>query len=172
MPAQAARDALATRPKSLQPLAPNGRRVTTGCFVVGAPRGHSAYSQLEKYQLLEKNPLFRPLRFALESSKVAAMMTDHHVTCLLSGSLFLVAGCGHQATREECEQIFHKITALELTAQGLTDPALVAQKKAEMPAEKQEELLQRCIGRRITNKATACMGAATTYDEIENSCLR
>jgi hypothetical protein len=84
----------------------------------------------------------------------------------------LSSGCGHPASREECEQILDKIVELELQEQKVTDPAVVEQRKADTRKAKGEAVVQQCVGRRITSGALVCVRSATSYDEINNKCLR
>jgi hypothetical protein len=83
-----------------------------------------------------------------------------------------LAGCGHPATRAECDLILDKIVELELRGQSITDPAVVAQRKVDTRKAKGDEVRQKCEGRKVTDAAMACVQAATSYEQIENQCLR
>jgi hypothetical protein len=87
-----------------------------------------------------------------------------------TGACLLAAGCGHPATREECVEIFERSAEIELRSQNITEPEEVRRRTAEARAVKGEELLQRCIGRRITDRAMRCVRQAQTAEELD-ACL-
>ena len=91
---------------------------------------------------------------------------------LASAAVVALAGCGHPATREECDQIIDKVVELELRGQNINDPAVVAQRKVETRNKLGAELLKKCEGRKMTDGTMACVKSATSYDDIENRCLR
>lgn len=82
----------------------------------------------------------------------------------------LCAGCGHPASPKECEEIFDKSAEIELKGQNIQDPAVIAKRTAEARAARGDELIQRCVGRRITDNALSCVRAATTPEQIDR-CL-
>jgi len=89
----------------------------------------------------------------------------------------LLCGCGHPATEADCELIAVRIAELELRAQSITDPAEIQRKKNETlglggVGNSRKELLEGCVGRRITEKALACVRQAKTSEEITSQCLR
>jgi hypothetical protein len=101
---------------------------------------------------------------------------DRRVTRPASVSALLLAvaslaGCGHPASREECGVIFDKSAELELRAQRVTDPVLVEERVAAVRAARGEELIGKCVGRRITDRAMACVKASQTDDEMDR-CLQ
>jgi hypothetical protein len=79
-------------------------------------------------------------------------------------------GCGHSATRAECEEIFDRSAAIELRTQNVTAPGDVQERTAEARAAKGEELLRKCVGKRITDRAMRCVRAAESTRELE-ACL-
>lgn len=89
---------------------------------------------------------------------------------LVMGAAALVAGCGHPATNGDCDAIISKSAELELRAQNVTDPATIAQRTEAVKAARGPELLSRCVGKRITNRALACVERATTPQEMDK-CL-
>lgn len=94
-----------------------------------------------------------------------------------AGSLLLAIyatismGCGHSATRAECEEIMQRSAEVELMAMNITDPELVKERIEAARAAKGEELLQKCIGKRITDAVMSCVRRAQTVEEFE-SCLK
>jgi hypothetical protein len=89
--------------------------------------------------------------------------------CLTTGAAALAA-CGHPATEEECNAIIAKSAELELRAQNVNDPAVIAQRTEAVKAARGPELLKKCVGKRITQRALECVTRATTPKEV-NSCL-
>jgi hypothetical protein len=78
-----------------------------------------------------------------------------------------LAGCGRPATEAECTRIFERSAELELAAQNVTDPTLVTTRVAALRADRGEELIKKCIGRRITAEAIACVERATSPSGVD-----
>ncbi|HEU4537337.1 MAG TPA: hypothetical protein VFS00_24625 [Polyangiaceae bacterium] len=100
-----------------------------------------------------------PLRFAFAHLALAG------VACAL-------VACGHPATEAECDEIFNKVVELELSGQKVNNPDIVSKRSAEAREARGAALRQRCLGRRLTDKAMSCVRGATSYDQIENECFR
>jgi len=81
-----------------------------------------------------------------------------------------IAGCGHAATRAECDEIFDKSAEIELRSQNVTDPAEIQKRTAAVRAARGEELTKKCVGRRITKNALECVRKATTAEQVDR-CL-
>lgn len=95
--------------------------------------------------------------------------TPARLSTLLLGALAL-AGCGHPATREECDAIITRSAEIELRAQRVTDPKAIAERVAAAKAQKGDDLFGRCVGRRITDRALACVRGAETAEQVDR-CL-
>lgn len=89
----------------------------------------------------------------------------------LPAALALLAGCGHPASLDECEVIFQRTVEIELRGQNITDPKIIEDRKATVRAARGKDLIDRCVGRRITDRAVACVRTASTSDEVDR-CLR
>jgi hypothetical protein len=89
------------------------------------------------------------------------------VPVLLLAVSALLLGCGHPATREECDELFNKNAEIELRAQHITDPKTVAERTAAARAAEGESFANRCLGRRITERALACVRRATTAEQVD-----
>ncbi len=89
----------------------------------------------------------------------------------LAAASVLFAGCGHPASREECTVIFDRSAELELRAQRVTDPAMVEERVAAVRSARGDELIGKCVGRRITDRAMTCVKASQTDDEMDH-CLQ
>ncbi|MDI1446522.1 hypothetical protein [Polyangium sp. 6x1] len=83
---------------------------------------------------------------------------------------FFGVGCGRPATRAECDEIFDKSAAIELAAQNVTDPAEVQKRTAAVRAARGDELVSKCVGRRITQRAMECVRKAGTAEQVDR-CL-
>jgi hypothetical protein len=85
-----------------------------------------------------------------------------------------LGGCGHPATEAECDEIINKVVELELAGPKGGDAGDLAKRSAEARTARGAELRQRCLSRniRVTDKSMACLRSATSFDQIENDCLR
>jgi len=79
-------------------------------------------------------------------------------------------GCGRPASKADCDEILEKSAAIELKAQNVTDPAEVKKRTDEYRARRGDQLSANCVGRRITDKAIACVRGATTAEQVDR-CL-
>lgn len=84
--------------------------------------------------------------------------------------LFLLAGCGRKATRQDCEVIVDRNVEVQLKAQGTVDPETIAKRKDEMRNDMKDRIDQ-CVGKRVTDAMMACVKGAETADQIDK-CLR
>jgi hypothetical protein len=82
----------------------------------------------------------------------------------------VLVGCGHPATRADCDEIFDKSAELELRSQNITDLAEIQKRTAAVRAARGEDLLKKCLGRRITKGALECVRKATSADQVDR-CL-
>jgi hypothetical protein len=85
-------------------------------------------------------------------------------------------GCGHPASEAECEVIMNRIVELELKAQKVTDPGEMAKRRSEslgLAGDRgRAEVLQGCVGKRITDRALVCVREADNASEITDRCLQ
>jgi hypothetical protein len=88
--------------------------------------------------------------------------------CALS-SLLLVIGCGRPATQQECEEIVVRVTELELKARGIAGSD--GQEVQETKEALRKTTMQDCVGRRISDKAMACVRSAKTAQELVGECF-
>jgi hypothetical protein len=82
-----------------------------------------------------------------------------------------VLACGHPATPQECEEIVERVARLELKQANLS-PETFAQELKVAKDSFRKDMTKRCIGRRITDKAMACVRQATRAEQIEEECFR
>jgi hypothetical protein len=81
-----------------------------------------------------------------------------------------LAGCGHPATRAECDELFDKTAQIELGAQHIKDPALLEKRLAEARAQSGEAFAKDCVSKRITKGALECVRKASTSEQFDK-CL-
>lgn len=81
-----------------------------------------------------------------------------------------VVGCGRKATRADCEAIVDRNVEVQLKAQGVADPATVGKRKEELRAAMRDDI-DKCVGKRVTDRMMACVNQAETADQIDK-CLR
>lgn len=88
-------------------------------------------------------------------------------------SALAVVACGRPATEAECDQILERTARLELQERlGAADAKLV---EAEVQSTKQamrESMLNKCVGKRITDGALECVRQAKTSKELAEDCFR
>jgi hypothetical protein len=84
--------------------------------------------------------------------------------------VLLLAGCGHPASREECEEIFRRSAEIELRSQNVTDAAEIERRTNDARIARGDKLIEECVGKRVTNKAMDCVRTAATADELDK-CL-
>jgi hypothetical protein len=81
----------------------------------------------------------------------------------------ILSGCGHPASVKECEEIVETIVRLELKANDAGAP--VAEEVRATKQSMHGDIMKRCVGRRITESAMACVRTAATSQEIEEKCF-
>lgn len=85
-------------------------------------------------------------------------------------SALVLGGCGHPASREECETIFTQSAKIELANQHITDPKVVAERLEAARLATGEDLVNGCLGKRITDDDMRCVREATDEASL-NACL-
>jgi hypothetical protein len=93
------------------------------------------------------------------------------VVLSVTGTGAVLLGCGHPATQVECDEIFNRSAEIELRLQNVTDPKVIAERTAAVRTAKGDELIQRCVGKRITDDAMTCVRKATTAEQMDQ-CLQ
>jgi uncharacterized OsmC-like protein len=81
-----------------------------------------------------------------------------------------IAACGRRATAADCQLIVDKSVEIQLKEMSETDAAAIAEHKAHIRSELDEEI-QSCQSRRVTDRTIACVQAATSSQELDR-CLR
>ncbi len=82
-------------------------------------------------------------------------------------------GCGHPATEQECQEIADRVAELELKSSPVgRDPDTAKEQLERTRSWVKESQLKSCVGRRITDRAMACVRAAKTAEEITDGCFR
>ena len=83
--------------------------------------------------------------------------------------LLICPGCGHPASVKECEEIVETIVRLELKA--VDAGAAVADEVRTTKELMRDDIMKRCVGRRVTTGAMECVRSAATAQEIEQKCF-
>lgn len=84
----------------------------------------------------------------------------------------LLAGCGHPATLQECNEIVERVARLELQENlGKTHPGAVDREVKSTQTDLQESTMKDCVGKRITGSAMECVRSAKTSKEIVEECF-
>jgi hypothetical protein len=88
--------------------------------------------------------------------------------CLVA---LLSPACGHRATEKECQEIVERVARLELERAKVGAEAMAKELKLARESF-QKDIGRRCVGRRITEEAMACVRKAKSSQEIEDVCFR
>jgi hypothetical protein len=83
----------------------------------------------------------------------------------------LLLACGHPATPKECEEIVERVAILELK-KAKVNPETLAEEVKIAKESFRKDMTKRCIGRRVTDAAMACVRQATRAEQIEDECFR
>ncbi len=84
----------------------------------------------------------------------------------------LVSGCGHPATENECREILRVAARLELKSHLDDSKQLIDQETAAIEAQMKRPMMEKCVGKRITEGALACMRTAKTADALFEECFQ
>jgi hypothetical protein len=88
----------------------------------------------------------------------------------LAGCLLLIlSSCGRKATVEDCQRIVKRITELEL--KNVVPEQQIGSEVSEAQQTFRQRALSDCVGRRISEKALACVENATTAAAIIDECF-
>lgn len=84
-----------------------------------------------------------------------------------------MVACGRPATEAECEQILERTARLELQERlGSADPKLVEAEVQSTKQALQKSMMEKCVGKRITDGALECVRNAKTSQELAEDCFR
>lgn len=86
------------------------------------------------------------------------------------GSLCLT-GCGRPATEGECRIILRRAAELQLKGQLDVSREVVQAELDAIEASMKDAMMQKCVGKRITDGALACVKAAKSSKELLDECL-
>jgi hypothetical protein len=100
----------------------------------------------------------------MKNSQVAKLMTALSLS-------FLVMACGRPATEEECKEILRRTAELEMKGR-LGNKELIKSELAAIEKSMRPQMMKKCVGKRITDEAMACVREAKTADEVSSECFR
>lgn len=98
-------------------------------------------------------------------------MSDRFVAVVTLAALALLVGCGRKATEADCQVIVDQMVVVKMKKKNNTDPAAVTKLQAELREEAKGEVMDGCVGRRISDGALDCIKKAETQEEII-TCMR
>ncbi len=91
---------------------------------------------------------------------------------LLTISLLVpfLAACGRPATEAECREILRSAALLELK-ERLGNEQLIEEELQAIEKSMEQPMMEKCVGKRITEDKLACIRAAKTSDELFGECF-
>jgi hypothetical protein len=89
---------------------------------------------------------------------------------VILAALFFAA-CGRPATEAECKEILHRTAALEMKGR-LGNKDLIEQEITVIAESMREQMMKKCVGKRITDDALKCVRSAKTAEELAEECFR
>lgn len=106
----------------------------------------------------------------LRHGLVVLRLSPPRLVFVLAPFALFLGGCGHPASQEECETIFNQSAKMELASQRITDPKVVAERLEAARAATGEQLVNACLGKRITDDDMRCVREATDENTLAK-CL-
>lgn len=91
------------------------------------------------------------------------------IATLVSLAGLLLSGCGHPATRAECEMILKKSAELKLR-ERTDDSGAIADQIEAFKNARGEELIAKCEGKTLTDSALRCVERAESPAAVDQ-CL-
>ena len=86
--------------------------------------------------------------------------------------LVVLAGCGRKATEADCMVIVDQMVVVKMKKKNANpDPAAVQKLQSELREEAKGEIMDSCVGKRISDGALDCIKKAETEEEIIK-CMR
>jgi len=80
-------------------------------------------------------------------------------------------GCGRPATEDECRVILRRAAELQLKDQFAASKEVVAAELDAIEASMKDAMMQKCVGKRVTDGALRCVKRAQTSKELLDVCL-
>jgi hypothetical protein len=96
-------------------------------------------------------------------------LTAKFVTLLLVA--FGVGACGRPATEDECREILRRTAELEMQGRLGSRELIEAEIKA-LEASMRPQMMKKCVGKRITDDAMACVRKAKSAEQLAQDCFR
>lgn len=87
-----------------------------------------------------------------------------------SGVVLLVCACGRPATENECREILRTAAMLELKAR-LGNQELIESELKSIEASMEKTMLEKCVGKRITEDKLGCIRQAKSSEELFGRCF-
>lgn len=84
----------------------------------------------------------------------------------------LLFGCGHPASETDCREILRRAAELELRERLGSESPLIATEVQSIEESMKDAMMTKCVGKRITDDALACVRSATKSEQLFEECLR
>lgn len=85
---------------------------------------------------------------------------------------FVVIGCGHPASESDCREILRRAAELELRERLGEGSPLIASEVQSIEESMKDTMMTKCVGKRITEDALACVRGAKKSEQLFEECLR
>jgi hypothetical protein len=85
-------------------------------------------------------------------------------------AIALLTGCGRPASEGECREILRTAARLELKAH-LGNEQLIDAELKSIEASMQTTMMEKCVGKRITEEKLECIRQAKTSEELFGKCF-
>jgi hypothetical protein len=82
----------------------------------------------------------------------------------------LVLGCGRPATEKECRDILRTAALLELK-ERLGNEQLIEEELKGIESSMEGAMMEKCVGKRITEDKLTCIRGAKTSDQLFGECF-
>ncbi len=83
-----------------------------------------------------------------------------------------LGACGRPATEEECRQILRQAARLELEERLSQSENLVKTEIQEIEKSLRPQMMEKCVGKRITESALECVRNAESSEILFDECLQ
>jgi len=96
---------------------------------------------------------------------------SRHFRLVVAGLLLAVSSaCGRPATEAECREILKSAALLELKEHLGNEQLIEAELKA-IEASMEATMMEKCVGKRISEEKLACIRSAKTSEQLFGECF-
>ncbi len=109
---------------------------------------------------------FPQLKVSVMSTKLLSKVAKLRLLIVVAP----LAGCGRPASESECREILRTAARLELKAH-LGNEQLIDAELKSIEASMQTTMMEKCVGKRITEEKLECIRQAKTSEELFGKCF-